>query len=647
MNNVLCRLCLMKCEELLGMYITSPNGVLRSLPKIIRECISLEITDLEPNFVSKFICNECIYKLELFYAFRQQSLKSQEYYNGLIQYYQQSVPCSSKVSLDPTTAEAVHVSGSVDSVFEPEQSVHSNNELADINFSGNEFMMDESEKHQLSKDYDDIIRNLQKDDLFKDDFTTNDDELVIKPELGISIPTNGNRISKQVTLQQECSAYMQQSNGVPINIVQPTDPSANGCFNPYSTMTVTCDKDLINSSTLSAVDQDDDLNYDDFVGIQTTPLEEDNREMSLSEVHVQDIIADVYNAATEKINQPTDAITSAQQIAGVHQCDDISALQPNDSYFSMVDFNEPALASSSSGTTCVNGTTDLANDKTCEICFKTFRTRQKLTIHRNTHLRLAPFKCTFDGCTKAFKSRIGLDEHVARHTNSFEFTCDICSKGFQHRSYLSAHRRAHNTDRNFQCALCDQSFKSKQALLDHKNRRHLGVKPFACELCDKQFTKNSQLREHIDQQHSGKQDGGRSIVRHPCQECGKQFTSKSYLNVHLRIHRNERPFVCEVCDKGHITRKDLAVHMTSHTGEKPLSCDICGKTYARRNALDCHRRTHTKERPYICDICGQSFSQATPLRVHRKLHETVGHKKQITIETQKPLASEMSPDQNR
>uniref|UniRef100_A0A182T9K3 ZAD domain-containing protein n=1 Tax=Anopheles maculatus TaxID=74869 RepID=A0A182T9K3_9DIPT len=263
------------------MYITSPNGVLRSLPKIIRECISLEITDLEPNFVSKFICNECIYKLELFYAFRQQSLKSQEYYNGLIQYYQQSVPCSSKVSLDPTTTttvEAVHVSGSVDGVFEPEQSVHSNNELADINFSGNEFMMDESEKNQLSKDYDDIIRNLQKDDLFKDDFTTNDDELVIKPELGISIPTNGTRINKQVALQQECSAYLQQNNDVPINIVQTTDPSGSGCFDPYSTMTVTCDKDIINSSTLSVVDQDDDLNYDDFVGIQTTPLE-DNREM--------------------------------------------------------------------------------------------------------------------------------------------------------------------------------------------------------------------------------------------------------------------------------------------------------------------------------------------------------------------------------
>uniref|UniRef100_A0A182XG13 C2H2-type domain-containing protein n=1 Tax=Anopheles quadriannulatus TaxID=34691 RepID=A0A182XG13_ANOQN len=536
----------MKCEELFGMYITSPSGVQRSLSKIIRECVSIEVSEMEPSYVSKFICNGCVYKLEQFYAFRQQSLKCQEYYNGLLQYYQQSIPCSSKTTLD-ATAVVVQMPESVDSVFEshqqiqPDQSIHSSNELADINFSANEFMMDESEKNQLSKDYDDIIRSLQKDDL---DFTTNDDELV-----------------------------------------------------------------------------------------------------SLSEAHVQEIIADVYNATAEKQLQSAEELPSSQQISGDVQCSEISGLQPSDSYFSMVDFDESDAAGvATSSTTTVNEAKDLPNDKTCEICFKTFRTRQKLTVHRNTHLRLAPFKCTFEGCAKAFKSRIGLDEHVARHTNSFEYTCDICSKGFQHRSYLSAHRRAHNTERNFQCGLCGQSFKAKQALLDHKNR-HLGVKPFACEQCDKQYTKNSLLQSHI-QQHHGKRD--EAITRYPCSECGKQFTSKSYLNVHMRIHRNERPFVCEVCNKGHITRKDLAVHMLSHTGEKPHTCEFCGKAYARRNALDWHRRSHTKERPYICDICGQTFSQPTPLQVHRKLHDTADRKKQLPIEEQQQqLATEAAQDQTR
>uniref|UniRef100_A0A182NCX0 Protein krueppel n=1 Tax=Anopheles dirus TaxID=7168 RepID=A0A182NCX0_9DIPT len=485
-SNVLCRLCLMKCEELFGMYITSSSGVLRSLPKIIRECISLEVTDLEPHFFSKFVCNECIYKLELFYAFRQQSLKSQEYYNGLLQYYQQSVPCTSKLPTIDPTAGPVHVQGPVESVFviapeqqiQPNQSVHSNNELADINFSGNEFMMDETEKNQLSKDYDDIIRSLQKDDL---DFTTNDEELV-----------------------------------------------------------------------------------------------------ALSEAHVQEIIEDVYDVTPDKV-QSTDALPPPPRI--VHSQTGELPHQTDGSYFPMTNYDEPEPTSSSSrNTACAIDSTQPANDKTCDVCYKTFRTRQKLTIHRNTHLRLAPFKCTFDGCSKAFKSRIGLEEHVARHTNSFEYTCDICSKGFQHRSYLSAHRRAHNTERNFQCSLCGQTFKAKQALLEHKNS-HLGVKPFGCDQCDKQYAKNSLLQAHIRQQHE--QRGDDAVTRYPCSECGKQFTSKSYLNVHMRIHRNDRPFVCE------------------------------------------------------------TFSQATPLQVHRKLHDAKDHKKQLPTVVENPNQAAVTQDHTR
>uniref|UniRef100_A0A182QQN4 Protein krueppel n=1 Tax=Anopheles farauti TaxID=69004 RepID=A0A182QQN4_9DIPT len=648
-SNVLCRLCLMKCEELFGMYITSSSGVLRSLPKIIRECISLEVTDLEPHFFSKFVCNECIYKLELFYAFRQQSLKSQEYYNGLLQYYQQAVPCTSKLPVIESTSEPVQVQGSGDGVFvvapeqqiQLDQSVHSNNELADINFSANEFMMDETEKNQLSKDYDDIIRSLQKDDL---DFTTNDEELVIKHELEISIPLRQDKTHKQDAVQPECANYIHHHIDGRESVVQPMEPSSSGCFEQYNPIdSITCDKELAIDSIDRGhtVEQDDDPSYDDFAGIQTTSLE-DNREMALSEAHVQEIIEDVYDVTPDKV-QPTDDLRPPARNENSHTTE--FSHQTNEQYFPMVDYDEPEpVSASSSNTVGVIDSTQPANDKTCEVCHKTFRTRQKLAIHRNTHLRLAPFKCTFDGCAKAFKSRIGLEEHVARHTNSFEYTCEVCSKGFQHRSYLSAHRRAHNTERNFQCGLCGQAFKAKQALLEHKNS-HLGVKPFACGQCDKQYTKNSLLQAHIRQQHE--QRGDDAVTRHPCLECGKQFTSKSYLTVHMRIHRNDRPFVCEICNKGHVTRKDLAVHMTSHTGEKPHSCDICDKTYARRNALDWHRRSHTKERPYICDICGQTFSQSTPLQVHRKLHDATEHKKQSPSVEAKPTHVVVTHDHTR
>ncbi|XP_053679777.1 zinc finger protein 358-like [Anopheles nili] len=642
MNNVLCRLCLIKCEELFGMYITSPSGVQQSLPQILRECLSIDVTDTEPSYFSKFICNECVYKLDLFYTFRQQSLKSQEYYNGLVLYYQPSIPCSSKI---PPESAAGPVSTAYEMQIEQQtqsdQSAHTSNELADINFSGNEFMMDETEKNQLCKDYDDIIQSLQKDDL---DFTANDEELGIKHELEISIPSRGEKHARQhAAAQQECPepSYIYHTAADPRNVVcQQTEPASDECFNAYDSLSATTAKDVVSGIS----EPDDDMGYDDFVGIPTGTLNDGN-ESPVSVAQVREIIEDGFSATLQKV-QPT-SISPALPREIDLPTSQLDAQQPNEPYQdspTTIPYEEiEATAATSNAVDGTEPNPQPLNDKTCELCYKTFRTRQKLSIHRNTHLRLAPFKCTFEGCAKAFKSRIGLEEHLARHTNSFEYSCDICAKGFQHRSYLSAHRRAHSTERKFQCIPCGQSFKSKQALIDHKNR-HLGVKPFACELCDKQYTKNALLQAHIQQAHG---EPHQAATRYPCTECGKCYTSKSYLTVHMRIHRNERSFVCEICAKGHVTRKDLAVHMTIHTGEKPLVCDICGKAYARRGALDWHRRTHTKERPYSCDVCGQTFSQSTPLQVHRRTHDVAVQKKQPAKEERLPIVMPSKPEHDR
>uniref|UniRef100_A0A182IKD1 Uncharacterized protein n=1 Tax=Anopheles atroparvus TaxID=41427 RepID=A0A182IKD1_ANOAO len=648
MNHVLCRLCLKKCEELFGMFITSPDGVLRNLPKMIRECILIEVTDCEPHFFSKFICNECIYRLELFYSFREQSLKNQEYYNGLLLYYQQAMPCTSKAITAPV--HVAHVFG-IDSEMqvEPDQPGQQNDELPDINFT----MMDETEKHQLSKDYDDIIRSLQKDDL---DFTANEEELVIKHELEISIQESAERKRAEAMKQEK---QQREDSGLSVAHMLQTQP--NECFDPYVAIAQSIVHDAAVHST-HETEQDDELGYDDFVGIDTA-VSDDNGETIASELQVQSLIDNVVQEENLDMMQivssqsdhlpasTTDRlIVPATEGNPTERFDKplLQALLPDGSNYSPHYCTKPdpnvAASSNSISTTTTTTIASAENpppldDKTCEVCFKTFRSRQKLTVHRNTHLRVAPFKCTFDGCAKAFKSRIGLEEHLARHTNCFEHTCDICHKGFQHRSYLSAHRRAHNTERNFQCTLCGQTFKSKQAMVDHKNR-HLGLKPFACDRCDRQYTKNSLLQAHIKQHHTEGTDG---VVRYPCTECGKKFTSKSYLTVHLKIHRNERDFVCEICQKGHVTRQDLLIHMTKHTGEKSLVCDICGKAYARRSAMEWHRRTHTKETPYKCDICGQTFTQATPLQVHRRLHDSAGRLE----EKRQKSVSEVKVEQNR
>lgn len=81
------------------------------------------------------------------------------------------------------------------------------------------------------------------------------------------------------------------------------------------------------------------------------------------------------------------------------------------------------------------------NPKICQICNKIYRTNYKLKLHMQTHSNNLKHKCSYDGCEKSFKSKLGLEEHQARHTGKFNFYCDVCSKGFLVRSYLLGHQR--------------------------------------------------------------------------------------------------------------------------------------------------------------------------------------------------------------
>ncbi|XP_065161965.1 zinc finger protein 112-like [Atheta coriaria] len=249
--------------------------------------------------------------------------------------------------------------------------------------------------------------------------------------------------------------------------------------------------------------------------------------------------------------------------------------------------------------------------KVCNVCGKQYKTNYKLAEHMRKHTGEQPYKC--NSCDKAFRSKIGYTQHIATHTGKFEFSCTTCGKGFQCKSYLMVHQRVHSDVKPYQCTTCDRSFKSKQSLLDHTNR-HLGVKPYACDICRRSFITKGLLKAH-QSVHAGTDNR-----KYACPLCDKMFVSKSYLQTHAHSHTGEKPYKCEVCGKGFMARVDLKIHSTIHTGEKSYVCEICGKAFARRDALRCHRRSHTGERPYKCDICGQTFTQFSPMVIHKRLH---------------------------
>ncbi|XP_055606822.1 endothelial zinc finger protein induced by tumor necrosis factor alpha-like [Uranotaenia lowii] len=604
-----CRLCLKKCAQITydggGMYVNSQDGLLRELPRKILECIALEVSDNEPQLFSKLVCGECICKLDYFHEFRENCRKCQSFFQEMLAFYQAEAAVSQQQSQD----------------------VHSQM-LQEISLSGSDFL------DGSNKDYEFIIESFEKEDI---SFNSNAEALQLKKELEMTIQQNQiHHHGKFIDMRAE------DHLGEPGTASGVIPPSEETCFNNLDAIaeSIAQHEGGFEQSEVQAAQ--DDLDYDDFVGIETAVR------TSISEIQIHQMISEQnYSTAGEiHIDHPTEASSNTALESALDESITLHELQPTSSisieqhqnleqdtttkphspfapapsfeadqnheqepvYVPVPEFGQdtpqpllspspplsnhaeeeipgPDITPKNSPTVNEQPKLQLLDNKTCDICGKVCPSQSKLKIHRNTHLNITPFSCPMENCQKAFKSKKGLDEHVAKHTGEFSIACDICGKGFLNQSYLTAHLRIHTEEKTFRCNICKQAtFKSKRALIDHRNR-HLGLKPFECGQCGKQFTNRYLQQQHEQTVHSG--------ARWPCPDCGKYFTCKSYMKVHQRSHTNDKPFVCKVCDRGHTTLRALEVHMTMHTGQKDYVCDICGHQFARSNALSHHRKTHT------------------------------------------------------
>ncbi|XP_076628959.1 uncharacterized protein LOC143345562 isoform X17 [Colletes latitarsis] len=278
---------------------------------------------------------------------------------------------------------------------------------------------------------------------------------------------------------------------------------------------------------------------------------------------------------------------------------------------------------------------------TCAQCGRVFRTYVNLRKHMKKHvgrkggrkansasvvnrsssLKVKKEKSELEflckTCNKVFRHKSNYQKHLMRHTVG-DLTCKHCPKKFRLFRDLTRHEKTHFYP-SYMCKECDYETTVLAALsihmLRHTDKADL---PFKCNDCDKRFRKAIDLQEHYNI-HSG----DKPFV---CQLCGSAFYLRRQLSAHCRRMHPEMKAnkvtstACDICGRVLATKRSLFRHKESHNPTKLYLCDYCGKSLSSAEHLKKHRRIHTGEKPYVCDICGKGFTDSENLRMHRRVH---------------------------
>ncbi|XP_076458436.1 uncharacterized protein LOC143292132 [Babylonia areolata] len=233
------------------------------------------------------------------------------------------------------------------------------------------------------------------------------------------------------------------------------------------------------------------------------------------------------------------------------------------------------------------------------------------------------------------------------------FKCDMCGVGFKEVAVLKTHMLTHSNVRQYKCTFenCPYAFKTKGSLVRHV-RRHTGERPYGCESCGRSFAESGALTRHMrsrkpctsksdaDLPRYGKKwtyipnipavvsqdkDGQESFVSVVPGEMvmvvtegenGEQiFTEAQVVSNNETVTSLGETAVMEEGEVGESEVGELVAASDLQTFT-PTQCQVCREECQEVEALRAHLRLHLADFPFHCGFCHFTTEERHDLRNH-------------------------------
>lgn len=144
---------------------------------------------------------------------------------------------------------------------------------------------------------------------------------------------------------------------------------------------------------------------------------------------------------------------------------------------------------------------DLYFAKYCRYCGVTFETWAERDLHQCPYLVNASdpkyYICRY--CDKEIV-RNSYSSHSTVHSEA-SHECSVCSRLFKSRKTLKQHLWIHTENKKYKCDTCEKSYSKKEGLLIHMGEHGLPVPTIQCDQCPKTFHAIYRLNDHKKRVH--------------------------------------------------------------------------------------------------------------------------------------------------